>query len=62
MQVELSKIEAEREANAKLLEELQALKAQLEAGRAAPAEEPAPEATETAEQPTEVSGEEETNG
>ena len=61
MQVELSKIEAEREANAKLLEELQALKAQLEAGRAAPAEEPAPEATETAEQPAEAN-EEETNG
>ena len=61
MQVELSKIEAEREANAKLLEELQALKAQLEAGRAAPAEEPASEATETAEQPAEAN-EEETNG
>lgn len=61
MQVELSKIEAEREANAKLLEELQALKAQLEAGRAAPAEEPAPQAAEIAEQPAEAN-EEETNG
>ena len=58
MQAELSKIEAEREANAKLLEELQALKAQLEAGRAAPAEDPAPQETETAEQPTEASAEE----
>jgi signal peptidase len=61
MQVELSKIEAEREANAKLLEELQALKAQLEAGRAAPAEEPASEAAEIAEQPAEAN-EEEING
>ena len=61
MQVELSKIEAEREANAKLLEELQALKAQLEADRAAPAEEPAPQAAEIAEQPAEAN-EEEING
>ena len=47
MQAELSKIEAEREANAKLLEELQALKAQLENNGAAPVVESAPsEATE----------------
>lgn len=47
MQAELSKIEAEREANAKLLEELQALKAQLENNGVAPVVESAPsEATE----------------
>lgn len=50
MQEEREKIEAEREANAKMLEELKALKAQLEGNQTAPAEAAQPEkASETAE-------------
>ena len=49
MQEERDKIEAEREANAKMLEELQALKAQLENSQKAAAE----SAETTAEAPTE---------
>lgn len=46
MQEERDKIEAEREANAKMLEELQALKAQLEKQNTAPVAETATDATE----------------
>ena len=46
MQEERDKIEAEREANAKMLEELQALKAQLEKQNTAPVAETTTDATE----------------
>lgn len=54
MQEEREKIEAEREANAKMLEELKALKAQLEGNQTAPAEAAQPEASESTEETPET--------
>ena len=59
MQAEKDKIEAEKAENAKMLEELKALKAQLEGGKA-PSEENTPADTSAEEAPTETPTEEAT--